>query len=1280
MPEPTGAGTTGAGVAAAGKTALTVGAGAASVDIVREMFYKLTGTAGELASVMITDVIPGFTGATEAGEKFRTKLYEIAIYSGHSTRAINELAGSLLATANAARMDIEELAELVRAVERASAVFSVNARTVEQVALIMEKGFGLATRENIQEVLNLLQKYPDLLKQIQAGLDPGMIARLWQEAGPEAARVVEKLSNQLHGFGEELDKSFIGRLRESNRIISEFENRILMAGKNVATAHPILTDVLGLAFTAIAGFAGWRFIEILRGGGRAAGRAAGRVAGRVISTGGITATIAQAQQEAIQEAVEKITVSGAIHTALLETWEKFKPAIMVILPVITAEVTRLLISYYGGRPRPGETEEERERRERRAQAIGGAAGLAVTLGMGIVGALTGNPLLLAGAIASGTLQLTQAITRDVQSREEERNRLRQQLLEQGILERAMQEWMARGGEKRGTGRRGRGTLAETDIVRYYERQLGRRRMQQLFPELYEAPTFTRVLSWNEELNRGYENRLKPLREAAQLENEIATTLSSMGRPSGEVAERYRQAAEYAKRQVEVYRQAVENNQKLLEISDAYHERQVAILQQQGKRQEANELDRKYQENRLVLVNRLTEAQKNLLQAHAQYLKNIMDAYEAEKKHFDLLAQRTQNIINFANQVGISPLALQAEYSKRIQYYDEQIAILEKEIATARAGNNKERVLELESQKEQLEMEKIRVMLIDSLRAKYDAQLFMIEQQRSRLQALQTIYNEMQMPFGERIKLAAAAAQVELNNYNIQLRMLQELTARVEEVNRKKMSGLELTKSENELYQIGWKLIEQQKTAVIQALQAYIQAIAYARRSWLEGFTAQFLAHPARGTVLPATVSGGERLGSAWFEGAILGTSFGRPTQTWEEIMHSAFGTPVQQRAFVEKATADVLGNKITEGVTRGIFSTPTPQRVLIEKASIDALGNKITEGITHSISRMSTPQSELIEKAATDILRVRSIFRTPTPQSESVEKATTDILSNKVTDETIRNIFRTPIQQRVFVEKAATDVLGNRIIEGITHSISRMFTPQKVFVEKATIDTLGDRIIEGIAHSVSKMSTPQKVFVEKATTDTLSNKITEDIFRTPMPQRVLIEKAATDILGDRIIEGVTHSISRMPIPQKVFVEKAATDTPNNKITEDIFRTPIQQRVFVEKASIDTLGNRVIEGIAHSISRMSTPQKVLVEKATTDTLNNKITDETIRNIFRTPMQQRVFVEKATTDVLGNKITEGIKLGLSNATFKIYLGPTEIAEFKKAIVEVSKESLSGEIRLH
>ena len=1153
MPEPTGAGAVGVG--GAGETAVRLGGGVIIVETLREVIYKLTGTLGELGTVMISDVIPGFTGATEAGEKFRTKLYEIAIYSGHSTKAVNELAGSLLATANAARMDIEELAELVRVVERTSTVFSVNARAVEQVAFMMEKGFGLATRENIQEVLNLLQKYPDLLKQIQVGIDPGMIARLWQEAGPEAARMVEKLSNQLHGFGEELDKSFIGRLRESNRIISEFENRILMAGKNVASTHPILTDILGLAFTAVIGKVAWETIEILRKGGKAVEAAkASLEATRIFREGGIAAeaaigavgvgtaaAAAQAQQRAVQETIDKITLGEAAHVALLDTWNKFKPAIILLLPTIVAEVSRFLISYYGGRPRPGETEEERERREQRAQAIGGAAGLAVTLGMGIAGALTGNPLLLAGAIASGTLQLTQAITRDVQAREDERNRLRQQLMEQGILERAMQEWMARGGERRGTG-----TLAETGIVRYYEGQLGKKTMQQLFPELYEMPTFTRALSWSEELNRKYENRLKPLQQAAQLENEIATTLSSMGKSGEKVAEHYRQAAEHAKRQVEVYRQVVENNKMLLNVSEnyynwqkAHYEQQKAILQQQGKIQEAkkleqelNKLEGEHQENRLILVNKLTEAQKNLLQAEAQAFQYTIQAYEAERKRYELLVQRTQNVINFTNQVGIAPLALQAEYSKLIRLYDEQIALLEKEIAEARAKGNEQLVLEKEIQRDQLEMEKTRIILQDSLQAKYSAQLFMIEQQRSRLQTLQTIYNEMQMPFGERIKLATAAAQVELNNYNIQLRMLQELTARVEEVNRKKMLGLELDKSENELYQIGWKLIEQQRTAVIQALQAYIQAIAYARRSWLEGFTAQFLAHPARETVIPATVSGGERLGSAWFEGAILGASFGRPTQTWEEIMHSTFGTPTQQRAFIEKATAGVLGNKITEETTHSIFRAPTPQRVLIEKASIDALGNKITEGITYSISRMSTPQSELIEKAS-------------------------------------------------------IDALGNKITEGITYSISRMSTPQKVFVEKATTDAL-----------------------------------------------------------------------------------------NNKVTEDIFRTPIQQKMFVEKAAIDTLGDRIIEGITYSISRMSTPQKVFVEKATTNTLNNKVTED----IFRTPIQQRVFVEKATTDVLGNKITEGIKLGLSNATFKIYLGPTEIAEFKKAIVEISKESLSGEIRLH
>jgi len=955
MPEPTGAGAVGAGAAGAGavgvgETAFKFGVTAATVEVFTGLIHKLTGTLGELALFFVSDVVPGFTGATEAGEKFRAKLYEIAIYSGRSTRAINELAGSLLATANAARMDIEELAELVRAVERTSAVFSVNARTVEQVALMMEKGFGLATRENIQEVLNLLQKYPDLLKRIQVGLDPAMIARLWQEAGPEAAKIIENLSNQLHGFGEELDKSFIGRLRESNRIISEFENRILMAGKNVASMHPILTDILGVAFAIVLGATGWRFREILGERGRIAetarrigsaettatatrlimtenlesefrrmtsqaqrgviqGAVEGAALGRVVGAGAAATAVAQVQQKVVEDATKKITLAGAAHEALLETWNKLKPAIILLLPTIVAEVTRFLISYYGGRPRPGETEEERERRERRAQAIGGVAGLAVTLGMGVAGFLTGNPLLLVGAIGAGTLQLAQAITRDVQSREEARNRLRQQLLEQGILERAMQERIARGGA---------GTLAETNIVRYYERQLGQRTMQQLFPELYEAPVFTRVLSWAEELNRIYENRLKPLQQAAQLENEIANILSSAGTSGREVAEHYRRAAEYVRRQAEFYRRVVENSQNLLKISDDYYERQIKILQQQGKTREISELERKHQEERQVLLNRISEAQKNLTQAEAQALQYEIQAYDAEKKRLDLLSQRAQNIINFANQVGISPLTLQAEYSKLILLYDERIAFLEGKIAEYRAEHREDSALVTEIERDQLEMEKIRIMLQDSLRAKYDAQLFVIEQQRNRLQALQNIYNEMQMPFGERIKLATTAAQLELNNYNIQLRMLQELTARVEEVNRKKMLGLELDKSENELYQVGWKLIEQQRTAVIQALQAYIQAIAYARRSWLEGFTAQFLAHPARGAVLPATVSGGERLGSAWFEGAILGTSFGRPAQTWEEIMHSAFGTPVQQRAFVEKATADVLGNKITEGIKLGL--------------------------------------------------------------------------------------------------------------------------------------------------------------------------------------------------------------------------------------------------------------------------------------------------------------------------------------------------------------------------
>jgi len=120
-----------------------------------------------------------------------------------------------------------------------------------------------------------------------------------------------------------------------------------------------------------------------------------------------------------------------------------------------------------------------------------------------------------------------------------------------------------------------------------------------------------------------------------------------------------------------------------------------------------------------------------------------------------------------------------------------------------------------------------------------------------------------------------------------------------------------------------------QTKLIQIQADLYEKMVYARRAWLEGFAARFISGTTRTTALPSFVAESEVRGSAWYEGAVLGTQLGRPTKTWEAMMYEALGTPVLQRTFAEAFTGGVLRgietqySEIGRGLTVGIKKAAT---------------------------------------------------------------------------------------------------------------------------------------------------------------------------------------------------------------------------------------------------------------------------------------------------------------------------------------------------------------------
>ena len=108
-----------------------------------------------------------------------------------------------------------------------------------------------------------------------------------------------------------------------------------------------------------------------------------------------------------------------------------------------------------------------------------------------------------------------------------------------------------------------------------------------------------------------------------------------------------------------------------------------------------------------------------------------------------------------------------------------------------------------------------------------------------------------------------------------------------------------------------------ETAVVAAQSAMINKMAYARRSWLEGFTATTLGIGGiRSTLTPTLTPEATRKGPGWYEGAITepgytgGRNLGR---TWQETYTGKFGAPWEQRTVVERIAGATL-----EGTEKGL--------------------------------------------------------------------------------------------------------------------------------------------------------------------------------------------------------------------------------------------------------------------------------------------------------------------------------------------------------------------------
>jgi len=279
-------------------------------------------------------------------------------------------------------------------------------------------------------------------------------------------------------------------------------------------------------------------------------------------------------------------------------------------------------------------------------------------------------------------------------------------------------------------------------------------------------------------------------------------------------------------------------------------------------------------------------------------------------------------------------------------------------------------------------------------------------------------------------------------------------------------------------------------AMVGKAKEYIDAITYARRSIIEQMATGFLGvgGATRG-IMPVLTPEGAYKGPAYFEGARLGTTEGRPLGlTWQDVMEKMYGTIEEQQNLFESMVVsgkesvklvdsiDVKLDSVNESVMENLPKIPEAVNSVIESFNDvggnintwlnkgDALGGLpvfVTniEGITRGIASEAQKESrkDYIERRQEeekkarpllpnffdhfrygfqmDIWEMRHMFFPETPRKAMAREQAEEYYRNLYIEPKIPSIYKTPekysFQEGGIVERPTTALVGEAGPEAI---------------------------------------------------------------------------------------------------------------------------------------------------------------------------------------------------------------------------------------------------------
>jgi len=281
-----------------------------------------------------------------------------------------------------------------------------------------------------------------------------------------------------------------------------------------------------------------------------------------------------------------------------------------------------------------------------------------------------------------------------------------------------------------------------------------------------------------------------------------------------------------------------------------------------------------------------ELWKTYLEGYNQILGAQQKILEIEGKRVEYTKQlrdTTSGLLDFVEQEGYLKSQFPGLMQANLNLVDKEIEA-RKRLLSSYADQNSMQAINQKIEIARLEVIKKRLEFEAEVLQRIKDQQYVLGMQKEGYNTLLSMAQQIQAPWSIQMNLMKNITEVSKRNYELSKEAYQAAL----DHNRPIREQLEL------------------RNKMVQSAQEYVNSLLYARRTLFEQMAAGFMGGGGTAAgALPVLTPEGMWKGPAWYRGAILGTTEGRPTGiTWQEMMEQMFGTIAEQTTLFENMVAN----------------------------------------------------------------------------------------------------------------------------------------------------------------------------------------------------------------------------------------------------------------------------------------------------------------------------------------------------------------------------------------